>query len=140
MIKKLFLEKYPEYNSKEFEIIVTDSQRFSPFGGDLIVKSESGCIYFWYEKDSEGNITFEEEVVYDNIRVDISLRPNYLSRRVYFEQYRPNILEDYKKKFESKIRKELAEKILSGEIDLCYSETDSDCWECPPSKISDNLI
>lgn len=140
MIKKAFLEKYPEYNSKEFEIIVTDSQRFSPFGGDLIVKSESGCIYFWYEKDSEGNITFEEEVVYDNIRVDVSFRPNFFSRRIYFEQYRPNILEDYRKKFESKIRKELAEKILSGEIDLCFSETDSDCWECPPSKISDNLI
>ena len=155
MIKKLFLEEFPEYQ-ESLEITVNHSKRFSENGGDLIVKTKhhkypeyNTYIYFWFEKDDSGNITFEKQREYNVLRVDITLG-GVITERIYLKQ--SDVLNmDYSekedlalKKFikekEKEIRQELAEKILSGEMDLNFFVGDSDSYECPPSKIQNRII
>jgi hypothetical protein len=50
------------------------------------------------------------------------------------------VLNKFKEEKDLEIRKWIAEKILSGEIELNYFVADSDSYECPPSRIKNRII
>ena len=155
MIKELFLKEFPEYVGSS-EITINHSKRFSENGGDLIVKTKhhkypeyDTYIYFWFEKSDSGNITFEKQREYNVLRVDITLG-GIITERIYLKQNeiigmdyseREDLaLKKFIKEKEQEIRQEIAKKILSGEIDLNFFVSDSDSYECPPSKIENRII
>ena len=154
MIIEQFLKEYPKY--KESKITVNHSKRFSNNGGDLIVKTRhhkypeyDTYIYFWFEDDGLGNFTFEKQRNFSVLRVDISFTEIF-TERVYLQQnetvgmdYSERedlVLKKFKEERERDIRQKIAEKILSGEIELNFYVSDSDSYECPPSKIQDRII
>ena len=154
MIIEQFLKEYPKY--KESKITVNQSKRFSNNGGDLIVKTRhhkypeyDTYIYFWFEDDGLGNFTFEKQRNFSVLRVDISFTEIF-TERVYLQQnetvgmdYSERedlVLKKFKEERERDIRQKIAEKILSGEIELNFYVSDSDSYECPPSKIQDRII
>ena len=154
MIKEVFLKDFPEY--KDSEITVNHSKRFSENGGDLIVKTKhhkypeyDTYIYFWFEGDGLGNITFEKQREFNSLRVDITFKKIF-TEHIYLSQKetigmdyceREDIaLKKFIKEKEQEIRQKLAEKILSGEIELNFFVSDSDSYECPPSKIKNRII
>ena len=156
MIKELFLRQFPEYNTDNFEITVNHSQRFSNTGGDIIVKKECtdfpgyyNYTYYWYEKDKQGNVTFEKEEDFNTLSVRISIGGEYLERiylhsketsEIDYSEREDVALKAFIKEKEQEIRKDLSNKILSGEIDLNFYVSDSDSYECPPSKIKNRII
>lgn len=154
MIKELFFKEFPKYVGSE--ITINYSKRFSNTGGDLIIKTKhpkypeyDTYIYFWFEEDEFGNIIFEKQREYNVLRIDITLG-DIITERIYLKQSeivgmdyseREDLaLKKFVKEKEQEIRKEIAEKILSGEIDLNFFVSDSDSYECPPSKIKDRII
>lgn len=155
MIKELFLKQFPEYNTDNFEIIVNHSRRFSDTGGDIIVNKECtdfpgyyNYTYYWYEKDKQGNVTFEKEEDFNTLSVRVSIGGEYLERiylpkeisEMNYSEKEDAALKAFIKEKEQEIRKDLSNKILSGEIDLNFFVSDSDSYECPPSKIKDRII
>ena len=97
----------------------------------------------------KGNFIFEKEREYNVLRVDISLKTD-IQERIYvrrkevedldFNEREDLLLNKFKEEKDLEIRKWIAEKILSGEIELNYFVADSDSYECPPSRIKNRII
>ena len=162
VIKEIFLKEYPEFDNPKTKITVNTNGRFDKDGGDIVIETShpkypeyNTFIYYWFllEFDENGNFTgkisFEKEREYNVLRVDITLG-GIITERIYLKQSeiigmdyseREDLaLKKFIKEKEQEIRKEIAEKILSGEIDLNFFVSDSDSYECPPSKIKDRII
>ncbi len=162
IIKKAFLSEYPEHDNPQTKITVNINGRFDKNGGDIILEMPhpkypeyNTYEYYWFllvdteSNEHKGNFVFEKEREYNVLRVDISLKTD-IHERIYvcrkevedldFNEREDLALKKFIKEKEQEIRKEIAEKILSGEIELNYFVADSDSYECPPSKIKNRII
>jgi hypothetical protein len=154
-IKEAFLNKFPEY--KNYLIKIDKNQRWGEKGGEILIFPKDPELpfyddheYWWWEIDDEGNLVFEEQKDYKNVQIKISI-PSSLSKEIYYKiqersfQITKNketidVIKKYKELYEKEIREELAEKILSGELELIFSEENSNYYPCPLSKIKNKLI
>ena len=162
VIKEVFLSEYPEYDNPQTKITVNINGRFDKNGGDIVLEMPhpkhpeyNTYVYYWFlmvdtESDEyKGNFIFEKEREYNVLRVDISLKTD-IQERIYirrkevedldFNEREDLLLNKFKEEKDLEIRKWIAEKILSGEIELNYFVADSDSYECPPSRIKNRII
>ena len=140
VIKEIFLSEYPEYDNPQTKITVNINGRFDKNGGDIVLEMPhpkhpeyNTYVYYWFlmvdtESDEyKGNFIFEKEREYNVLRVDISLKTD-IQERIYvrrkevedldFNEREDLLLNKFKEEKDLEIRKWIAEKILSGEIEL----------------------
>lgn len=162
VIKKAFLSEYPEHDNPQTKITVNINGRFDKNGGDIVLEMPhpkypeyNTYEYYWFlmvdtESDEhKGNFAFEKEREYNVLSVDISLKTD-IQERIYvrrkevedldFNEREDLLLNKFKEEKDLEIRKWIAEKILSGEIELNYFVSDSDSYECPLSRIKNRII
>lgn len=158
--KNDFLRQFPQYSDdRRYNISVRETTRYN---GDFEVNvfellSERDCIEYnrcqehigsWWCKlwNNEQETTYvferEKEVHHMRVSVDLSDRVDFSTYYNYpynhtkdYDTITKEVLEQYKKDNEQKIRETIASKILSGEIKLDIYESDTDCWDAPLNQI-----
>lgn len=163
-------EAFNRYYVKQYaagvrtKIVVEETKRFDQTGGDLellelddsgtVIKS-LGC-WYWDEIrfcGGEVDFVFEKQREYRSHRMSLSFSCGsdftlYTDRLKVDEKYPAfsyNVIEDKVEKYcrtnmMQTIREQLAEKILSGELEINVYCSDMDGYDCPPSKIKNQII
>lgn len=139
-----FLKHYPEYNTSDYWIDSIESYRY---GGDyelfIYDSTAKNCLaVYWcklWNNEAETTYVFEKEEDYDIMKVrvnvdfleDITINYNYTGD-IFNEEL---VVNKFTEENDAWIRKEIANRILSGEIPIKYSCADLDGWCAPPSQI-----
>ena len=140
-----FLKQYPEYDNDDYYVRSDESHRY---GGDYeitvyVMDRESGpdylCTYWCKLLNNTYQFELEKEVNVMRVEVYIGQIGDKLVHYDCDEQDHTKIEKDVLKKFKKendrKIREEIARKILSGELAVTYSISDTDSWDAPLSQV-----
>lgn len=137
-----FLKQYPEYDNDDYQVKLYKSHRY---GGDFeitvrVMNRESKPDYFWC-KLLNNTYQFELEKEVNIMRVEVYIG-QINDKLVHYDcdeqdhtKIKKNVLKKFKKENDRKIREEIARKILSGELAVTYSISDTDSWDAPLSQI-----
>ena len=157
-IKNEFYEYWVKHLPQGTKTKVWKSERFG--GGweiELYELDDDGEVYdslgTWWCEEVEGNLVFEKMRDYRTHRMSLSFSCGsdfrlYTDRLKVDEKYpyfSYNVIEDKVEEYcrtnmMQTIREQLAEKILSGELEINIYCSDLDGYDCPPSKIKDQII
>lgn len=147
-----FLKQYPEYGNDKYYIELFERARY---GGDYEIviystinpkyKREYICTY-WCKlcnsDEAEKVYQFELEKEINIMRVSFNIG-SLVDKTIHYdcnESDYPNVIEEkvikaWWKDNEQKIREEIAEKILSGELQVGIYCSNIDSWDVPYSQI-----
>lgn len=163
--KEQFLLQYPEYASDDFYIEVYMTTRYNgtfelclynvlqPSGKKVYIctywcqvrQNETGSETYYFEKEEPVDIM----KIYVYIDYDANHMVHYRYDRDKFlkkpdedgyvetdqSAIEDSIIKQFREDNEQKIRQEIANKILSGELKLHFSESDIDGWDVPLSQV-----
>lgn len=154
-IKLQFEDQYIKYlpmGGLDYTCKVRESNRFGS-GAEVELYFNGEYQYgYWCEWDGS-QYTFEKMIDYRSHRMSLSFSCGsdftlYTDRLKVDEKYPAfsyNVIEDKVEKYcrtnmMQTIREQLAEKILSGELEINVYCSDMDGYDCPPSKIRNQII
>lgn len=167
-LKEAFNQYYVKYLpvGTHTKIVVRETKRFDQEGGDLelfelndsgTAIKNLGC-WYWNEirfVGGEVDFVFEKQREYSAYHMEIAVGIGsnftvYVDKEEerakfpwpeYGGDTREQSVEDYcNKKLIQTIRKQMAQAILDGDVNITIRCNDTDCYDCPPSKIRNQII
>jgi len=141
-----FVKQYPEYAGDKYFIDCIESMTYGG-GYELFIYAANKVDYYcsyWCKVLDDTTYQFEKQVDVDIMKVRV--RTDFVEDiQIYYKTVSQNfnncdeaddaVVEQFKKENDAWIRKEIAKRILNGEIPIEYSCADTDGWEVPLSQI-----
>ena len=145
---KEFLKQYPEYDNDIYQVKSYESHRYGDYEITVHVMDRESepdylCTYWCklWNNEAETTYQFELEKEVNVMRVEVYIG-QINDKLVHYDcderdhtKIKKNVLKKFKKENDRKIREEIARKILSGELAVTYSISNTDRWDAPLNQI-----